>query len=79
MRIHHLFCTSSLTILAAFSSAAQTNLLSSGSFELGGRMTTIPGISFSRNPTDHAGRMGLQFYSNDSGFAILDVSVAEKP
>lgn len=46
---------------------------------VGGKMTTLENLAVFRNPTDHSGLTGIQFYSNHNGFVLNDVKVTEAP
>ena len=46
---------------------------------VGGKTTTLKPLAYFRNPTEHSGLKGLQFYSNDNGFALANVQVSAAP
>lgn len=62
----------------AVSYSASSNTYSISYGPMGGKMKEISSLSFFRNPTTKDGLVGLQFYSNDNGFALDDVVVTKK-
>ncbi len=62
----------------AVSYSASSNTYSISYGPAGGKMKEIPSLGYFRNPTDKNGLIGLQFYSNDNGFALDDVVVTKK-
>ncbi len=62
----------------AVSYSASSNTYSISYGPAGGKMKEIPSLSYFRNPSDKNGLTGLQFYSNDNGFALDDVIVTKK-
>lgn len=62
----------------AVSYSASSNTYSISYGPVGGKMKEISSLSFFRNPTTKGGLVGLQFYSNDNGFALDDVVVTKK-
>lgn len=56
-----------------YNDASNTYSISYGT--AGGPVTTLSALSYFRNPTTHDGLKGLQFYSNDNGFALDNVTV----
>ena len=74
---------------ATFSSVSQyqlnityndaSNTYSIGYGAAGGSLTTLSSLAYFRNATTHDGLQGLQFYSNDGGFALDNVVVSAIP
>ena len=60
-------------LVLAFNSTSNTYVISYT--PQGGKTTTLKPVAHFRNATTHAGLKGLQFYSNNSGFALDNVTV----
>lgn len=71
------FATASVYEMAV-SYAASSNTYSISYGPAGGKMKEISSLGYFRNPTDKNGLAGLQFYSNDNGFALDDVVVTKR-